>query len=367
MTKATIGVVLSVLVTASIASADVDFQVTNLVSDQPGVAQITDPNLVNAWGISSSPTSPFWVSDNGTGHVTLYSVVGGVPTKLGLTVTIPGDGSVTGQLFNPGAGGGAFNGDNFLFVSEDGTVSGWRGTLGTSAETLVPASDNVYKGVTYGAPGGLPYVYAANFHTGNIDVFKGNPGNPNLTGNFTDPGLPAGYAPFNIANLNGTLYVAYAQQGPGKDETDGAGLGFVDQFDLQGNFLGRIASQGPLDAPWGLAIAPSGFGTFGGDLLVGSFGDGSINAYSLSGLFEGTLDGTTGSALNLDGLWALKFGNGGNGGDPNVLYFSAGPDDESHGLFGAITLTPEPSSLVVVVGSLPIMAWFRRRRSRQAS
>ncbi len=367
MSRPTIGVIFSVLVTVSIARADVDFQVTNLVSDQPGVAVITDPSLVNAWGISSSAASPFWVSDNGTGNATLYSVVGGIPTKIGLTVSIPGDGSVTGQLFNPAAGGGAFHGDNFLFVSEDGTVSGWRGALGTVAETLVTASDNVYKGVAYGAPGGLSYAYAANFRTGNIDVIKGDAGNPALTGTFTDPTLPAGYAPFNIANLNGTLYVAYAQQGAGKDETAGANLGFVDSFDLQGNFLARIASQGPLNAPWGLAIAPAGFGAFGGDLLVGNFGDGRIDAYSLNGVFEGALDGTTGNPLSLDGLWALKFGNGGSGGDPSVLYFSAGPGEESHGLFGAITATPEPSTLFVLIGSLPVMAWFHRRRNRQGS
>ena len=248
---------------------------------------------------------------------------------------------------------------------KDGTVSGWRGALGTTAETLVPASSNVYKGVAYGSVNGSSYAYAANFKTGTIDVIKGTSGDPSLTGNFTDPNLPAGYAPFNVANIGGFLYVTYAKQGGGKDEMDGSGLGFVDKFDLNGNFVTNIASQGPLNAPWGLALAPAGFGSFGGDLLVGNFGDGTIDAYSLSGMFEGTLDATTGNPLVLDGLWGLKFGNGGNGGDdPNVLYFSAGPDGESHGLFGSITSVPEPSSLFVLVGFVPAIAWLRSRRNR---
>ncbi len=366
MARAAIAAIVLSLATISIASADVEFQVTNLVSDQVSVAQVKDTSLVNAWGLSSNGTGPFWVSDNGTGKSTLYSVVGGVAAKIGLEVAIPGDGSVTGQLFNPGAVGGAFNGDNFLFVSEDGTISGWRGALGTSAETLqLSDPNNVYKGVAYGSVNGSSYMYAANFNTGNIDVLKGTGADLALTGNFTDPNLPSGFAPFNIVNIGGTLYVTYAKQGSGKDEQDGAGLGIVDKFDLNGNFLGRfVSSGGPLNAPWGVVQAPAGFGDFGGDILIGNFGDGTIDAYSLAGVFEGTLVGAMGDPLALDGLWGLKFGNGGNGGSPDALYFTAGPDNESHGLFGAITPTPEPSTLFLLAGALPAVAWFRRRRNR---
>ena len=355
---------LSLLVSASLASAgSLNYFVTNLVSDQTGMAQITDPNLVNAWGISASSTSPFWVSDNGTGVSTLYKVDGGVVTKLGLTVAIPGDGSVTGQFFNLGAAGGAFNGDSFLFSSEDGTISGWRGALGGTAETLMAGSPaNVYKGLTYGATGGYSYGYAANFRAGTIDVLKGNSGAPDLAGSFMDPTLPAGYAPFNVQNVDGTLYVTYALQDSTKhDEVDGPGDGFVSTFDLNGNFLGRLASNGPLDAPWGMALAPSTWGTFAGDLLVGNFGDGSIDVFNpANGMFLGSLTDSSGNPLSIDGLWGLEFGNGKNG-DVNTLYFSAGPGGESHGLFGAIAPVPEPTSWLLISGGIGLLCLLRRR------
>jgi uncharacterized protein (TIGR03118 family) len=369
MSKTTIGVVLSFLATVSIAGAAGEFQVTNLVSDQPGVAQLTDPSLVNAWGISASATSPFWISDNGTGKSTLYSINAGTVTKIGLTVSIPGDGSVTGQFFNPTAGSGDFNHDNFVFVSEDGTVSGWKGALGTSAEVLqAGSSSNIYKGVAYGTPSGgsASYAYAANFGTGAIDVIKGQSGDPSLTGSFIDPNVPTGYAPFNISNIGGILYVAYAETSGGTDEVDGPGLGYVSTFDLEGNLLtsGLVGAGGPLNAPWGFALAPSGFDSVGGDLLIGNFGDGAINAFSLTGVFQGALADTTGTPLSLDGLWGLKFGNGGSGGDPEVLYFTAGPDGEDHGLFGSLTAVPEPSTLLLLAGSLPALVLLRRRNRR---
>ena len=260
------------------------FGVTNLVTDDNSVnaALLTDPHLKNAWGISSSATSPFWVSDNGRGLATLYNVnpVTNVPTKVGLEVTIPGNGSVTGQAFN---GASAFNGDRFLFVSEDGTVSGWRGALGTAAEVLQLADpSNVYKGTTIATVGGHSYLLSANFNTGAIDILKGDAGAPDLAGHFTDPGLPSGYAPFNVENLGGKIYVTYAVKGAGKDEVDGAGLGIVSVFDLSGNFLSRVGTYGTLNAPWGLALAPTSFGAFAGDLLVGNFGDGHISAFDLS-------------------------------------------------------------------------------------
>jgi uncharacterized protein (TIGR03118 family) len=319
---------------------------TNLVSDQAG-AVITDASLINPWGMASSATSPIWVSDNGTGVVTLYAVnpTTNVPTKQALTVSIPGAGSVTGQVFSPGAG--AFNGDNFLFVSEDGTISGWRGALGTNAEVLqLSSANNVYKGVALGTTGGHAYLYVANFHAGTIDVLKGDAVAPSLGGNFVDPGLPSGYAPFNIQNLGNQLYVTYAQQDVAQhDDVPGAGHGFVTRFDLNGNLLGRLVTAGPLNSPWGLAIAPANFGDFSNALLVGNFGDGTINAFSVAnGTFLGTMRNSGGTPIVVPGLWGLQFGNGGNGGAANALYFTAGSGGETHGLFGSFT--PAPPILV---------------------
>jgi uncharacterized protein (TIGR03118 family) len=348
--------------------------VTNLVTDDMAAhpALIVDPALKNAWGLSSSATSPFWVSNNGTGTSTLYSVnpATQATTKSALTVAIPGDGSVTGQIFNPGAG---FNADRFLFVSEDGTISGWRGALGSSAEVLQLSSpDNIYKGVALGILGANSYLYAADFRGGTIDVLKGNAAAPALSGSFLDPNLPAGFAPFNIQNLGGTLYVTYAMQDAAKtDEVAGLGLGFVDKFDLNGNFLGRVASGGTLDAPWGLAIAPTAFGSLAGALLVGNFGDGRISAFDVAtGMLLGQLLDDSGSVLEIDGLWALAIGNDGSGGSHNDVYFTAGPDGETHGLFGVLsavasTQVPEPSGIVLVLTAGMAMLLARRAGSRR--
>ena len=344
------------------------FSVTNLVTDDQAAnpALITDPSLVNAWGISSSPTSPFWVSDNGSGVSTLYRVnpSTNAPTKLGLVVTIPGAGNVTGQVFNASSASGAFNGNNFLFVSEDGTVSGWRGALGTTAEVLQTGDPaNVYKGTTEATIGGNSYLYAANFRAGTIDVLPGNSGAPALTGHFLDPNLPSGYAPFNIQNIGGKLYVTYALQDANKqDDVAGAGQGFVDEFDLQGNFLRRVASGGTLNSPWGLALAPASFGAVAGDLLVGNFGDGRINVFDLStAALVGQLLGTDGDPLAIDGLWGLIAGNGGNGGNLQSIYFSAGPDEEAHGLFGVISAVPEPGTVALLGLGIFGLAIARRR------
>jgi uncharacterized protein (TIGR03118 family) len=335
----------------------------------PLATEATDAQLINPWGISASSSGPFCVSNNGTGVATFYSVdpLTNLPTKLGLAVAIPGDGSVTGQSFNSASASGAFNKDVFLFVSEDGTISGWRN--GTNAEVLQsPDVGNVYKGVTLETMGGHSYLLSANFHSGTIDVLKGDSGAPNLVGKFTDPNLPSGYAPFNISKLGNTIYVTYALQN-GKDDLPGAGHGFVNAFDANGNLLGRIGTMGTLNSPWGLAIAPSGFGSLAGDLLVGNFGDGRINVFSPdpgSPAFLGQLsDVTTGQPLSIEGLWGLIPGVGNSAGNIDDIYFTAGPDAKSGGVLGVIQSVPEPSSVILTILAIGTLsagrAWHRLR------
>jgi len=350
------------------ARAETSFGQINLVTDDQTAnpAQVRDAHLQNPWGVSYRPTGPFWVSNNATGVSTLYSVDSSTnaTTPLSLVVSIPGAGDVTGQVSNNSSQ--AFNGNPFLFVSEDGTVSGWRSSLTTHAETLVAGSPgNVYKGVAEATVGGNSYLYAANFGTGDIDVIKGAAGAADLGGNFIDPNLPSGYAPFNIQSLGDKLYVAYALKDNAlPDEVAGAGLGFVSIFDFQGNFVDRLASGGVLNAPWGLTIAPSSFGEFAGNLLVGNFGDGTINAYNLvDNSFTGQLTDGNGQALKIDGLWALTVGNDGNAGSSQKLYFTAGPDDEAHGLFGAITVVPVPAAMWLFGSVLLGFGVFGKRQS----
>lgn len=347
--------------TPIVLGSTIAFGVTDLASNN------TDPALVNAWGISASGTSPFWIGANGTGVSLLYN---GSGVKQSLVVSIPGDGSVTGVTFNGNSA--AFHGDAFLFDSEDGTVSGWRSSLGTAAEVLATGSDaNVYKGIANAQVSGSDYAYLANFRAGTIDVLKGESSAPDLTGKFTDPTLPAGYAPFDIQNLGGVLYVTYAVQDAMKmDDVAGAGNGIVDKFDTNGNFLGRLVTGGDLNSPWGLAIAPAGFGDVGGDLLVGNFGNGNIHAYNpVSGAFVETLIGQDGNPLMIDGLWGLRFGNNGAAGSANTLYFTAGPNDEMGGLFGDISVAPEPaawSSMALGLG-LMLAGYRHRNRRREAA
>jgi uncharacterized protein (TIGR03118 family) len=339
-----------------------NFTQINLVSDIPGVAKNTDPNLVNPWGVSFSSSSPFWVSDNGSGLATLYNGSGDI---LGLVVSIPptGAGAPTGQIFNPTTN---FNGDLFIFASEAGKITGWRGALGTTAETLYNSPDGVYKGLAIGTTSAGTYLYATDFHNNQITVIPGT-GAPALLGKFTDPNLPVGYAPFNIENINGLLYVTYAvRDSAGHDDVAGPGNGIVDVFDLQGNFQKRLITGGALNSPWGMAIAPKGFGGFGSDLLVGNFGDGTINVFNpLTGNLIATLDGTNGKPLINLGLWDLTFGNGGNGGSASDLYFTAGiPGDgmvEDHSLFGSIAPTPEPATLSLMGCGLLGLLVFKRR------
>jgi uncharacterized protein (TIGR03118 family) len=328
---------------ASAGIARGSFRETDLVSNIPGRAQHLDPNLVNPWGISASSSSPMWVSDNNAGVSTLYN---GAGNAIPLVVTIPkpdgsDGGTPTGTVFN--GNGGAFKGDRFLFATEDGTIAGWnpavnlrrarievdRSTVGLGA---------VYKGLAIGNNGVADHIYASNFRFATIEVFDAGYNMVTLSGSFMDPGIPAGFAPFNIQNLGGVLYVTYAMQKPDKhDDQSGPGLGFVDAYDLNGNLLRRVASGGTLNSPWGLAIAPATFGNFHDNLLVGNFGDGRINAFSLrTGAFRGQLKSETSAPIDIPGLWGLQFGNGGQGASPNTLYFAAGINDEQDGLFGSI-------------------------------
>lgn len=349
--------IVSATMSFAVAGTINGFSQNNLVSDIPGMAAVTDSDLVNPWGVSFGPATPFWVSDNGSGKATLYN---GAGAKQGLVVTMPaGATAVDGQVFN---GTSNFNGDLFLFATEDGAVNGWRGALGTSAETLFTVPNGVLKGLATATIGTNTYLYAADFRNGGISVFPGA-GAPPLTGSFVDPGgVPNGYAPFNIENIGGQLYVTYAVQDAAKhDDVAGAGNGFIDVFDLQGNFLKRLVDTGGvLNSPWGMALAPASFGSLGGDLLVGNFGDGMINAFTLSGTWLGSLASLNGTPITNDGLWALTFGNGGAGGRTDTLYVTAGLNGESDGLFASITAVPEPGTLSLL--GLGVIALVLRKR-----
>ncbi|MGI8744901.1 MAG: TIGR03118 family protein [Bryobacteraceae bacterium] len=345
------------------------YQVHNLVSDIPG-ADKTDTALVNPWGIALSPTSPFWISDNHAGLSTLYSVSGTTGLSVvSLRVTIPvsGKGGTTGSptgivapSFYGATGFQVAPGANasFIFASEDGTISGWaNGANPTQAIVKVDksASNAVYKGLALGLIGTTPYLYAANFNSGAIDVFDTNYAAFSLPNGFKDPAVPAGFAPFNIQNLGGKLYVTYAKQDTAKTEdVAGAGNGYVSVFDTSGTLLQHLVSQGNLNSPWGLAIAPAGFGDFANDLLVGNFGDGKINVYDpATGKSIATLQDLKGNPIAITGLWALQVGNGASGGDANAIYFTAGiagtGNREDHGLFGSIQAAPAYATTAPVV------------------
>ncbi len=346
------------------AQAGEIFSVSNLVTknqaDNP--AQITDPNLVNPWGVSFSPTSPLWVSDEGTGVSSLYSIsttdqVSIVSNPSLFPVNIQG-GEVTGQFFNPSST--AFNGDPFVFVTETGAVEGWRPALGNTAEVLTLAnSANSYDGATLVTVNGNEYLLAANTKTGNIDVLNGTAGQPGLPGNFKDPNLPAGFVPYNVQVLNGVVYVTYEQAGKS---------GIVDAFTTSGVFLARVGTGGSLDQPWGLAIAPSSFGSLAGDLLVGNKGSGQISVFNLTNdTALGTLNGTNGMPIVIPDLWSLTLGNGTNAGSTQQIYFTAGTGGYRDGLLGVIQLSsvPEPSTAVLALIALGVLTgrwqWKKRR------
>jgi uncharacterized protein (TIGR03118 family) len=363
----TAGALTALGVTAASAGASPPggYQQINMVSDQPGVAPLTDPDLVNAWGLSASPGtdaapgSPLWVSDNGTDKTTLYSgasatTVTKVPTfPNGIDVT---SGAPTGQVFNADTDpNGFFVHDAaghsaraaFIFDSENGGIDGWNPGVGatgpgpsTVTEVAVKNGANaVYKGLAQAvASDGHTYLYAANFRSGRVEAYDNTFTPVELPGGlFVDTKIPAGFAPFNVQELAGQLYVSYAKQDATlHDDVAGQGNGFVDVFTNDGAFVKRLVTRGQLNSPWGLALAPASFGRFGGALLVGNFGNGKINAYNIkNGARLGELRGTNNKPIAIDGLWGLRFGNG-NAAKTGELLFSAGPAGESHGLLGKI-------------------------------
>ena len=367
-----LGATAGLLAAQASTAAPNSYLVHNLVSDLPNAADYQDSNLVNPWGVGFGAT-PFWVGNNGTGTATLYA---GTGKASPLIVTIPQAGNagtagpVTGVIFNPFASNTkAFNiqsGDpaSFIFCSEDGVISGWNGGSGTKASILFDNSKSgaVYKGCAMGGTAANPYLFAANFSAGTIDVYDANfnlnpapfsqsPGPQPFSASspFSNPPIPAGYAPFNIQNINGALFVTYAKQDAQKhDNVGGPGYGYVATFNLNGALMVNLVSEGPLNSPWGMAIAPSNFGLFAGALLVGNFCDGKINAFnSTTGELLGTLNDATGNPIAIPGLWSLNFGSGAQGEDPGTLYITAGigggPNNgplESHGLLASIQAAP---------------------------
>jgi uncharacterized protein (TIGR03118 family) len=339
------------------------FLQVNLVSDQPGVAPLTDPDLVNAWGLSASPGtdaapgSPLWVSDNGTDKTTLYTGASSTAVTKATLVVGVSSGAPTGQVFNTDATGfvvrdnlGRSGAARFIFVSENGGIDGWNpavgasspGTPSTVTEVAVRNGANaVYKGLAIAtASDGHTYLYAANFRSGRIEAYDNTFTPVELPGGlFVDPRIPAGYAPFNVQELAGKLYVTYAKQDATlRDDVAGHGNGFVDVFTTDGALVRRLVTRGVLNSPWGLALAPPDFGRLGGALLVGNFGNGRINAFDAkTGADLGQLRRPDGKPIAIDGLWALRFGNG-NAAKTTELLFSAGPDGESHGLLGKIVV-----------------------------
>ena len=348
-----VGVVMLALLTVGAGSSGATpakvkgYTVTPLVSDQKGVAPTRDKNLVNAWGLTASDTSPWWSANNGTNTSTLY---GGDGSIVPLVVRV--NGAPTGTVFNGSTDfvvkHGADQGPSvFLFATESGTILGWNPAVpppppSTKSFVIINRGnvDAEYKGLAIASTAQGNFLYATDFHNGRVDVFNGMKQLVHRKGMFVDPAIPTRYAPFGIQNIGGNIFVTYAKVGPTGDDLAGQGHGFVDEYDAMGNLMARVATRGALNSPWGLALAPAGFGPASGDLLVGNFGNGKINRFSWSGGAwhrVGKLLRDNGNPVKIDGLWALEFGNGAAAGPTNSLYFTAGPDDESHGLFGTIT------------------------------
>jgi uncharacterized protein (TIGR03118 family) len=328
------------------AHAATDAYIVNpLVSDGGTPAPLTDPSLVNGWGLSVGPTTPWWASNNGTNTSTLYS---GTGAKTPLTVSVPGgpsgtvfNGSATDFVVSQNASSGAAR---FLFSTESGTILGW--TPSVNGTVAVVGADRSSVGAVYkGLAIANDRLYATDFHNGRVDVFDSSFKLLTTTGGFNDPKVAKGFAPFGIQALGGDIFVTYAKQDADRhDDVAVAGQAYVDEFTPDGQLVARVVNSGkknaPLNAPWGLALAPASFNAFGGDLLVGNFGNGRISAYTKRGstwVYKGQLRLGDGTPIAIDGLWAIAFGNGAAAGPVDTLYFLAGPSGEKHGLFGSIT------------------------------
>ncbi len=344
-----------------------------LVSDKVGIVATTttiDANLSNPWGVAIGPGLPFWIADNNSNLSTLYSGMGENETgsvtgsnEVGIAIPDSAAGvpaNPTGQVYN---GNGGFliatsagqESALFIFDGEGGTIAAWANDSGATAVTVYDdgvtngANHAVYKGLALGSVGGSSFLYATDLHNNKVDVFDTNFAKPaDMQGKFIDPEVPAGFVPFGIVALNGQLYVSFTMQDAAKhDETTGAGLGSVDVFDSSGNFVSRFASAGVLNAPWGMAVAPAGFGSLAGNLLIGNFGDGKINIFAPNGTAlatsMGALTVTNGGAIAIPGLWSLVFGNGDADKPLTTLFYTAGFADQTDGVFGSIaasTATP---------------------------
>jgi uncharacterized protein (TIGR03118 family) len=352
--------ILALLLSPSLLHADFYSQ-TNLVSDVPGLAKLTDSNLVDPWGLAFNATSPFWVSDNGSNRATLYT---GTPTINAMVVTVLG--GPTGQVNNGNTSLFILSDSsaaNFIFDTQAGTLLAWNGGLGSTANIVYtnPSSAASYTGLAIGTSGGNTFLYAANA-AGSIDVFNSSFAPATLSGNFTDPNLPAGYVPYNIQLIGTQLYVTYVKYDSMGNEIPS---GIVDVFNTNGTFASRFSSSSALDAPWGITLAPTSFGSFGGDILVGNFLNGEINAFDpVSGTFIGTIDGSNGQPIANPGLWALDFRTGGTGNSTNALYFTAGINDEEDGLFGEITPVPEPAPIFLAGFGILALALVRGVRPK---
>jgi len=346
------------------------YVVTVLTSNLSSHAAVRDPVLQNAWGIAFSPAgSPFWINDNATGCSTLYDGTGAKITALQVSIPLPGNvvpatscqpkdpnnppnpspAAPTGIVWNPSAAflvPGTTIPAIFIFSTEDGTISAWAGGLNPADNAVIAADQSargaVYKGLAFAVNAKGAFLFATDFHNGKVDVFGPNGADGLFTkvaldGDFTDPEIPPGYAPFNIVSIDGDLFVTYAKQNAEKhDDVAGPGHGFVDVFDTDGRLIRRFESRGRLNSPWGIARASFAFGPFSGKILIGNFGDGRINVFNNDGRLVDQLEDVHDKPLVIEGLWTLTLG-GGRASSPDTLYFSAGPNDETNGLFGTIT------------------------------
>ena len=359
-------------------AAHASYVQTDLVSDIPGVATITDPLLINPWGMSFSPSSPFWTSNQGTNTATLYTLAGGTLSKVtavnaqgfvGIPMTATGPQGPTGQVNNTNTAsfqitpGTTSTSARFLFANLNGTISAWAGGLTSSIQVTTPGA--VYTGLAINTAG--TRLYAANDAGGGINVFDSSFAPVSLGANaFTDSSLPAGFVPFNVRDIGGKVYVTYAPAGRPAQTTATPGMGFVDVYDENGTLLQRLITGSQLASPWGVALAPAGFGQFGGDLLVGnfSFAASEINAFDpITGLFLGSIPIDTG-ANTPGGLWSLAFGNGVTG-DSNTLFFTDGINGEADGLFGSLSAVPEPSTWAMMILGFAGVGFMAYRRSRK--